>query len=171
MYDLANEEWNRRKVGELHIPTFFNGSEYVTKFVKGYEYYNRMLALYDEYRFCRYVPPMKFENYTVYTKDCGSPLSSIRGLTLEEKQIIAYQIMDFISFMFKSNLSHRDLHSSNICWDGKQIWIIDWESVSTWYCESIKDHPDYKLAFMSGKDSIYNFVKPIQIDLGLLPFP
>jgi thiamine kinase-like enzyme len=170
MYDLANISWNRRKIGELHTPTFFNGSEYVTKFVKGYEYYNRMLSLYDTYKNSRYVPFMQFEEYTVYTKDCGLPLSSVKSLTLEEKEVIGYQVMDFVDFMFKNNIAHRDLHKDNICWDGKQIWIIDWESVYPWMCEDIKQHPDYELAFMSGKDSVYNLVKPAEINLNLLPF-
>ena len=171
MYDIANEEWNRKKVGELHIPTFFNGSEYVTKFVKGQEYYMRMVGLYDIYKSHRITSPMRFEDHTVYAKNCGIPLSKIRRLSLSEKEVIAYHVMDFVSFMFKNNIAHRDLHLDNICWDGKQTWVIDWESVYPWKCESIKDHPDYQLAFMSGKDSVYNFVKPIQIDLNTLPFP
>ncbi len=166
MYDV----WNRKKIGELHIPTFFNGSEYVTKFIKGHEYYHRMIELYDRYRYCRYVPHMRFEDNTVYTKNCGTPLSSVKRLTLEEKKIIAYQVIDFVSFMFNRGLCHRDLHLDNICWDGKQVWIIDWESVYSYKFENIKDHPDYQLAFMSGKDSVYNFVKPVQINLDSLPF-
>jgi hypothetical protein len=89
----------------------------------------------------KYVPLHIFNKDTMSVKYCGTSLDNLI-LDNNNKIIIKKQIVEFIKLIFLSNIAHRDLHIKNICWDGTQIWIIDWELITNHTSGDILNHYD-----------------------------
>lgn len=142
------------------------------------ELYYNMKKIYKLIKHIKYIPKHTFNNLTVTTPYCGESLYS---LSLEDvtKIIIKNQVIDFVQEIYKANIVHRDLHTKNICWDGNQIWVIDWELSSKCKINNIINHYDLtgtgmKSPYKSNKMNVFrkkygkclvNWLKPINISL------
>jgi len=110
-----------------------------------YSYYDNQKEIYNTILHkCRYVPKMTFNDYVIEVPHSGRSLDLIKKKTMdiEDKRIIRHQLIDFVRFMYKEKIAHRDLWQKNICWDGKQIWVIDWEYVIRHKPNTIQEHYD-----------------------------
>jgi RIO-like serine/threonine protein kinase len=142
------------------------------------KYFNRLKKLYTLIEDCQYVPKMTFLDNQIEMKYCGKSLDLIKKCSNEEKEIIKQQIILFIKYINKRNIAHRDLWIKNICWDGEQIWVIDWEYIISHSPNNITDHYDLTgkgltspeltngmNIFHSSKKSISNWLLPVSISL------
>jgi len=110
-----------------------------------YSYYDSQEKIYNTILYkCKYIPEMTFKDYVIEVPYCGRSLDLIKKKTIDidDKCAIKHQLIDFVRFMYKENIAHRDLWQKNICWDGKQIWVIDWEYVIEHSPNTIQEHYD-----------------------------
>lgn len=105
-------------------------------------YFQNIEKLYYKIKDCKYVPRMKFGNNFVETAYCGRSLNLIKKPSETDKQIIKKQIIEFIRYLYSASIAHRDLWINNICWDGNQIWVIDWEYIIDHKPNNISEHYD-----------------------------
>lgn len=144
--------------------------------------FDRQYKFYDKFKDLKYVPAMSFDTneYSMTMPHCGNDLLYYthpkHNLTIDEKQVIKTQLIEFIKSLFDSKIKHGDLHSGNICWDGKQIWIIDWDNADSFECNDIIDHfdldgitpgksNDNRLNLFSDRPySFINIIKPLTFD-------
>lgn len=146
-----------------------------------YSYYNNQEEMYKTILHkCKYVPKMTFDNYVIEIPYSGRSLDLIKKKTMDikDKRVIRHQLIDFVRFMYTHKLAHRDLWQKNVCWDGKQIWVIDWEYVIKHNPRSIKEHYDLTgqglkspeetsnmNVFHRHKFSMLNCVSPVPLSL------
>ena len=117
------------------VSSHYNNSDYQ------YAYYN-LKKLYLKIKHIRYVPDYKFQNFVVSSNYLGTSLEQIDNISKDTKVVIKEQIIEFIQELFKAGIAHRDLHIKNICWDGTQIWVIDWEFITEHSPPDITKHYD-----------------------------
>lgn len=113
--------------------------------LKYFDYYDNQKKIYNAILHkCKYIPKMTFNNRVIEIPYSGRSLDLIKKKTIDikDKRVIRDQLIDFVRFMYKEKIAHRDLWQKNICWDGKQIWIIDWEYVTSHEPNTIQDHYD-----------------------------
>jgi len=142
----------------------------------------QQLKYYDIIKQIKYSPDIVFDTntYSMTMPYYGNELLYYthpkHNLSIEEKQIIKTQVIQFVWSLFEHNIKHGDLHSGNICWDGKQIRVIDWENVDRFECDNIIDHfdldgitpgksNDNRLNLFSDRPySFINIIKPLTFD-------
>lgn len=152
---------------------------YVNKEVLNKNYYQNIKILYKNIKDIKYVPNMTFndEKRVVRLPFVGPSLDTLKNITLKEKKEIKNQIIQFINMLYNVNVAHRDFHVKNICWDQRQIWIIDWEYIIEHSPSSLLDHYDLTgqgeispeksnrmNIFNSHKYSVKNWLFPVNIE-------
>jgi len=132
---------------------------------------------YEKIKNNKYVPNFEFFENKIIQTYCGKTLKD-QNLNIETKDLIKIQIIDFINLIFNEKIAHRDFHIKNICWDGSQIWVIDWEFIIKHEPNNILKHYDVTgvglpSPFLSGnmnvfknhKLSVVNWLKPIKLEI------
>ncbi len=139
----------------------------------------RIQKLYPKISHLNFVPEKQFisEEKKIIMTNCGTQLNQL-SLSEKEKNLIKKQIIEFIKSLHKAGIAHRDFHSKNICWDGKQIWVIDWEFICESNAKSIAEHydvcgkglhsplkSDNMNVFHASPYGIMNWLKPVGISI------
>jgi hypothetical protein len=118
----------------------------ILKYDKNSRLYKRQKQFYSEIKHIKYVPTMKFKSGEIILNYCGKTLYELRKsnylFTLRDKELIRAQLIELVIALFECRIAHRDLHIGNICWDGNQIWLIDWEFVCKNEIDDIVNHYD-----------------------------
>ena len=148
------------RIGDRYITTF--NPEYIG--IK-----NQIQEYYPVLKECKYVPEMEFTDTEIIITDRGRTLKQLRGyLSDEDKVKIKGQIIDSLWWLYENKIAHRDYHAKNVCWDGEQIWLIDWERVSSCEVGDIESHWDIvgsngvgQYVFKYGPSSIIVALHPI----------
>lgn len=161
---------NRKKFIE------FNDTRVVSEFTEEKLYFD-IKNTYPILESIKYVPKMFFSNRTITMPYCGKCLDELE-LHIEEKRKIKSQIIDFIKILYDKKIAHRDFHIKNICWDHRQIWVIDWEFVIAHSPGKITDHydltgtglespmrTDNMNVFSTSSKSVMNWLKPTDISI------
>jgi hypothetical protein len=97
--------------------------------------------LYHKISGIKYVPVMRFGKGEILCRYCGNNLSNL-SLTEQNKTSVKGQLIDFVKRLASSGMAHRDLHAKNVCWDGEQIWVIDWDFMVEQRVCNIEEHYD-----------------------------
>ena len=155
----------------------FNEKEIICEFYN-IEFLNTIKKTYEITKESKYVPNIKFIDNKTITPYCGKSLDNVINLSINDKIKIKTQIIEFINFIFSVNVVHRDLHIKNICWDGNQIWVIDWEISTQYKFNDILEHYDltgqglaspYKSGnmniFSNNKFSLVKWLKPVELKI------
>jgi len=142
------------------------------------KYFNQLKYLYPTIKDCKFVPDMSFSNNYLEVPYCGKSLNLLKKVSINEKKIIKQQLILFMKEMFVKGIAHRDLWIKNICWDGNQIWIIDWEYITKHHPKNISDHydltgkglespelSDHMNVFHNAKKSVVNWLMPITLSI------
>ena len=118
----------------------------IIQYDKNSQLFKNQKELYPMISHIHYVPEMTFKKGIIILNYGGETLFKLEKenypFTAKEKETIKNQLIDFINDLFKCQVAHRDMHIGNICWDGKQIWIIDWEYACKQTVSRISDHYD-----------------------------
>jgi LmbE family N-acetylglucosaminyl deacetylase len=103
-------------------------------------------SLYNQLREIPFVPDMQFAKGLIIQEYCGDTLHALYTSNYKfsdaDKQTIEEQLTELIWHLFNRKLAHRKLHSGNICWDGEQIWVTNWDSACIHEPSSILEHYD-----------------------------
>ncbi len=163
---------NRKKIIEV------NHTEVITEYYD-LTFLDKIKSLYEKIETNPYVPKMSFDDNKIITSYSGESLDKITNLDNENKIKIKSQLIEFIKLLYEVKIAHRDLHIKNICWDGNQIWIIDWEIMSEHSPKTLIEHYDltgkglaspYKSGNMNilkknYKYSVSDWLKPITLTI------
>lgn len=127
---------DRHKIENI-IRITYNNSSYI-------HYFKNQKRLYDKIKDCQYVPKMVFFDNYIEVPYSGISLDKLKSknINLETKKKIKKQIIEFMHYLYNNSIAHRDIWINNICWDGSQIWVIDWEYILEHNVTDIKDHYD-----------------------------
>jgi hypothetical protein len=139
-------------------------------------YFYAQRNLYKEIEDSRYVPKMRFFDNIIEVERKGTSLDLIDNISIREKEIIKSQIIEFIQFLYLKKIAHRDFWTRNVCWDGNQIWVIDWEYIIQHNPKSILNHYDITGSgekspeqtckmnvFHKHKESLHKWLMPVRI--------
>jgi hypothetical protein len=129
--DIVDRKWRPldRQEGMLQFnhTTFKVDNTYVTEYTNSNLYF-KIKNLYQILKANPFVIDMDFSrNMSIITPEHGKSLDKIENLSIRDKNIIKKQIVEAVRLLQKANICHMDLHFKNVCYDGKQIKIIDWE--------------------------------------------
>jgi thiamine kinase-like enzyme len=160
---------NRHKLSFFsdHLLIDYKDSNYL-------HYFNAQKILYPKIQMCKFVPTMKFLDYQIYVSLKGVSLDRLENISIIDKEKIKNDIIEFVNYLYKVGIAHRDLWIKNICWDGKQIWVIDWEYITEHHPKLLNEHYDitgkgeispeqtYNMnLFHKDKNSLHNWLKPV----------
>lgn len=93
---------------------------------------------------CAYSIPYQIVCVDKFQVKCPGWGQSLEKIILddEDKEKIKRQIIKQVQQMNQQKICHRDIHAKNICWDGREIRIIDWEYVTSRESSNIATHYD-----------------------------
>lgn len=119
------------------IKITYTNNEYI-------HYLENQKKLYSKIQSCQYVPQMKFFDNYIEVDYCGSSLDKMKSknVTIDTKRRIKQQLIEFVKYIYKNSIAHRDMWVNNVCWDGNQIWVIDWEYIIEHKPKEITNHYD-----------------------------
>lgn len=80
--------------------------------------FKKIEDMYEKMKSNPYIPEISFENEIIIMPYCGLTLNELT-LNTDDKIKIKLQCIDFVKIMFNNKIAHRDLHTKNVCWDGK----------------------------------------------------
>jgi thiamine kinase-like enzyme len=126
-----------------HTLTFFNDYVLIDYTNSKYlHYYSAQKTLYSKIKMCKFVPKMEFLNQQIQVSLKGKSLDKLNCVSISDKKIIKQNLIEFIRYLNNAKIAHRDLWIKNVCWDGKQIWVIDWEYIINHSPNTISEHYD-----------------------------